>query len=315
MKRTIQAVVLALSAAEVLVVGQGADAMKILADVRAALGGDDRLAAVKTVALDGQSVKAGPDGQSVSNDFEMAMELPDKFMRTEVLGAMGGAPITRRSGFNGDGLIEDIDMPPAMGGAMHMIRMGPSGTMPGGQATPEQIEAQRAMSLAASRREFARLALGMFATSFPVEPMQFSYGGRAESPDGTADIIAVAGQDGFAGKLFIDSQTRLPLMLSWMDKEPIRMTIGGPREQRTAPPTPEEIEKLQQDMAERVKAAEATRRTVEFRVFYGDYRSFDGVKLPTRIQKMTDGVPTEELTIEHVKVNGKIDPAKFAIAK
>jgi hypothetical protein len=317
MKRTVQAMVLAISAAEVLVVGQGTDAAKILAGVRAALGGDARLSAVKTVAIDGQSAKAGPDGQSVANDFEMAIELPDKFMKKDVMGSMGGAPITRRSGFNGGDLIEEIDAPPAMGGGMHMIRMGPSAVMPGGHATPEAIAAQRAQSLAASRREFARLALGMFASSFSVHPLDFSYAGQAESSDGKADVIGVTGPDGFSAKLFIDSRTRLPLMLSWMDKEPIRMTVGGSGGQAVtgSASSPQDMEKLQQEIADRMKALEANRRTVEFRLFYGDYRSFDGIQLPTRIQKMTDGVPTEELTFEHVKVNGKIDPAKFAVAK
>lgn len=313
MKRTVHAVVLAVAAVEVLVVGQNADATKILSDVRAALGGEDKVAAVRTLSIEGQSTKASPDGTSATTDFQMAIELPDKFMKKDVMGSMGGAPITRRSGFNGSGLIEEIEAPPAMGGAMHMIRMSPSG-MPGGHATPEQIETQRAQSIAASRREFARLALGMFAASFPVEPLEFSYGGQAESSDGKADIIDAKSPDGFAARLFIDGKTRLPLMLSWMDKEPLRMTVGGPGGGLQAT-NAQDMEKLQQDMADRMKVAEANRRVVECRLFYGDYQSFGGVKLPTRIQRMIDGVPIEELALERIKVNAKIDPAAFAVSK
>lgn len=69
MKRTVQAVFLGLLAAEVLVVGQGADAKKVLAEVRAALGGDDKVAAVKSLAIQGQVTKSGPDGSSMASDF------------------------------------------------------------------------------------------------------------------------------------------------------------------------------------------------------------------------------------------------------
>ena len=79
--------------------------------------------------------------------------------------------------------------------------------------------------------------------------------------------------------------------------------------------TPQEMAKMQEDMAARVKEAEANRKTVEFRIFYADYKPVDGIKLPTRIQKMTDGLPTEELSLERIKVNGKIDPVKFAVVK
>jgi hypothetical protein len=37
--------------------------------------------------------------------------------------------------------------------------------------------------------------------------------------------------------------------------------------------------------------------------------------MPTRIQRMVDGLPTEEMSLDKIRVNGKIDPAKFAIAK
>ena len=72
---------------------------------------------------------------------------------------------------------------------------------------------------------------------------------------------------------------------------------------------------MQEEMAARIKEAEAKRRTVEYRIIYADYKSFDGVRLPTRIQRMMDGLPTEEMSLEKIKVNGKIDAARFAVAK
>ena len=64
-------------------------------------------------------------------------------------------------------------------------------------------------------------------------------------------------------------------------------------------------------MEQRMKEAEANRRTVEYRIFYGDYKAFAGVQMPTRIQRMIDGQPVEELSLEKIKVNQKIDPKKI----
>ena len=328
MRRTIQALFLSLLAAEVLVVGQGADAKRVLTELRAALGGEEKLSAVKTVAIEGQVTRSGPEGASMSSDFELAFELPDKYMKSDVFANLGGTQLKRRTGFNGAEAFEEMDAPPGMmgGGGMHVMRMSPGGAMPGGQATPDQLAKQRAQILTISRREFARLALGMFGSSFSPMPLEFKYAGQAESPDGKADILEVQGADGFTAKLFVDGKSHLPLMLTWMDKEPLTMTmgpggtsfsggnvqvVGGSR----SVTSPEDAARMQEEMAERMKQAEANRRIVEYRMFYADYKGVDGVKLPTRIQRMMSGLPTEELALEKIKVNGKIDPNKFKVAK
>ena len=61
-------------------------------------------------------------------------------------------------------------------------------------------------------------------------PLTFTYAGEAEAPEGKADVIDVKGEGDFAVRLFVDQKTHMPLMLSWMDKEPLVMTMtsGGP---------------------------------------------------------------------------------------
>ena len=49
--------------------------------------------------------------------------------------------------------------------------------------------------------------------------MTYAYGGQAESPDGKADIIDVTGPDDFKARLFVDADTHLPLMLTYMEPE------------------------------------------------------------------------------------------------
>jgi hypothetical protein len=89
---------------------------------------------------------------------------------------------------------------------------------------------------------------------------------------------------------------------------------GGPPG-NPASMTPEEREKLMREVEAKRKEAEAKLQTVEYRVFYADYKSVGGVQLPHRIQRSIDGKPTEEMIVESFKVNPKIDAKTFQTAK
>ncbi|RPJ64533.1 MAG: hypothetical protein EHM24_22685, partial [Acidobacteria bacterium] len=220
---------------------QGGDAERIMAGVRDALGGK-KLDSVKSLTVEGRSLRTNQAGTTTEHAFEMAMELPDRYMKKEVLSALGNMSVYRTSGFNGDGLINEIDTPPQLSGGGHIVMrvqtVGPGG--PGGPLTPEQQEANRKNLLANTKRDFARMILGMFGTSPAAFPLTFTYGGVAESPDGKADVIDIKGEGEFAARLFVDSQTHLPLMLSWMDKEPmiVQRMVGGSGGAGAPPPPP-----------------------------------------------------------------------------
>jgi hypothetical protein len=355
MAKTIRLITLAsIVAAQAILAAQGGDVDKIMAAARQALGGEKKLDAVKSLAIEGRAMRIRPDGTSTESDFEAAIELPDKFMRRDVLASMGNMSIYRNSGFNGDGVINEIDAPPQLaggGGNVVMFRTaGPGGstmtvgsggtTMSGAAQTPEQQDAGRKAMLVSARQDFARMALGMFARSPAAYPLTMTFAGQAESPDGKADVIEVKGDGDFAARLFIDATTHLPLMLSWMAKEPMNMTRsvtagpggstavvvgGGTAAHAPATPatgqavrgnmTPEDRDKMMKQLDEQMKEAEAKRRIVEYRLFYGDYRAIDGIQVPHRLQRSIDGKPTEEVTFDKVKVNAKIDAKKFAVTK
>ena len=328
----------AFAAAGALVSGQGRNADDLLAGARKALGGD-KLAAVKSLTGVGRTLRATAAGTSMEAEFEMALELPDKYLMRSVMAAMGNMSVYRNTGFNGTQAIDEIDRPPNLQGGNIVIRVaGPGGSaVDPAKMTDEQKAEMNQRRVLANKKEFARLALGMFAASPAVFPLTFADGGQAESADGKADVIDVKGEDGFTGRLFIDAATHLPLMLSWMDREPLVMqmgpggavTAGGGVAMttitRSGPPagspgsagnlSPEEREKFMKDLEARRKEAEAKLRTVEYRVFYGDYRSVGGVLLPHRIQRSIDGKPTEEMIVETFKVNPKIDAKKFQATK
>jgi hypothetical protein len=354
MAKTIRRLMLvSVVAAQAIVTAQGGDADRILAAARQALGGDKKLDAVKSLAIEGRAMRISPAGTSTESEFEVAIELPDKFMRRDVLASMGNMSIYRHSGFNGDGVINEVDAPPQLaggGGNVVMFRSaGPGGstmtvgsggtTMSGAAQTPEQQEAARKATLVAARQDFARMALGMFAKSPAAYPLAMTFAGQAESPDGKADVIEVKGEGDFTARLFVDATTHLPLMLSWMAKEPLTMSrsmssgpggattvaVGGgvshgamaapPGQAPRANMTPEEREKMAKQIDEQMKEAEAKRRVVEYRLFYGDYRAIDGVQVPHRLQRSVDGKPVEEVTFEKVKVNARIDAKKFTVTK
>lgn len=344
MRKVMNGLVVAILAVPALVIGQAGDVNKVLTDMKAALGGADKVAAVKTLTALGRTLRTNASGTTSENEFELAIELPDKYMMRSVLANMGNMSIYRNAGFNGDGLINLIDQPPSLGGGggggvqvfTRVAGGGGSGT-PGASVTPEQKAQSDRLLVLANKRDFARLTLGMFGTSYAAFPVSFTYAGEAEAADGKAHVVDVKGAEDFAARLFIDTKTNLPLMLSWMALEPLApQTVtrgGGPGggqqvvtgggttfssgggAQGGRQMTEEEMKKMMADADARRREAEANRKMVEYRVYYSNFRSVGGLKLPHTMQRSVDGKPTEEMTFESIKVNPKIDSKKFEVTK
>jgi hypothetical protein len=331
--------VVALVAGPALVLGQAGDVNKVLADMRAALGGADKVAAVKTLTAVGKSARTNSQGATTEGDVEFAMELPDKYVARTVIANLGTMSVYRNAGFNGNGVINEVENPPNLsGGGGTVIFRTAGGPAPGQTATPEQKAATDQRMLMAAKKDFARMTVGMFGSSYEAFPLEFSYAGQADAPEGKAHVIAVKGADGFDAKLFVDAKTNLPLMLSWSDKEPMAVTQnvnrgGGPGGGQTmvmggggggtsfssggrgGQMTEEERAKMMADMEARMKEAEAARKVVEYRIYYSNFKAVNGVMLPHTMQRSIDGKPTEETTFEQFKINPKIDKQKFAVSK
>jgi hypothetical protein len=256
-----------------------ANATRVIADARTAMGGDAKLTAIKTFVVTGRTRQVRGDNL-VPIEFEIQAELPDKFARRDEFPAQDAGPTV--TGFNGERYIQSpaSQPPPARPG-------GPP------QPTPQQLEAAARAQLGAAKQEFARLMLGLFAASYPSYPLTFAYAGQAEAPQGRADVIDVKGAGDFAARLFIDSKTHLPIMLSWQARQPPargRGPAGGPPAgpPPAAPPPP-----------------------VENRLYFAEYRSFDGLQLPTRVRRAVAGDTTEETIFDRFRINGRVDPRRF----
>ena len=324
------------------------EAAVVLTSAREALGGEKRIASVKTVVASGQTRQLQGDNL-VPVEFEISIELPDKYVRTDEIPARESGPNSR--GFNGDGLIQSGDAPggpgPRRGGPPppSAAPAPPEGAARGGKP-PDGAAAglpTGAPGGAAGakvgpppspttpiKQDFAKLTLGMFATSFSSYPLSFGHAGQAEAPEGKADVLDVKGGGNFSARLFIDSKTHLPLMLSWTtppnlvpvvagQKPPANLAPGSVIFETPMPPpdsaTPEQKKQFEDDALAARKKAMASARPTENRIYYADYREVDGLKLPFRIRRAVGATTVEETLFDRYRINARVDPRRFEVRK
>lgn len=181
MKRMLCCLAVAVLGVAAPLLAQAPDVNKILADARAALGGEKKLSGVKTLAATGQSIRVTGNASAPAADVELAFELPDRFMKKDVLAMTPNGAVTRTSGFNGDAPINVIDQPPASPGMIQLFRFGPGG--PGeGPSTPEQQEENRKSMLLSAKQDFARMSLGMMLSPLAAYPLEFCTAARRNRP-------------------------------------------------------------------------------------------------------------------------------------
>src|SRR3954467_4265548 len=189
----------------------GRDPAPILAAAREALGGEKRLNGVKNFVATGRTRQVRGDNL-VPIEFEIAVELPDKYVRKDEIPAQEGGPTS--PGFKGGELIQlPVPTTPAASPGAQGRAAGPAGPAPA--PSQAQLDAARNARVATVKQDFVRLTLGMFAASFPSYPLTFSYIGQAEAPQGKADVLEAKAPPNFSVRLFINSQTHLPTMVSW----------------------------------------------------------------------------------------------------
>lgn len=270
-----------------------AKAQQLIDQARAALGGD-KLKSLQGLSATGQYRRTF--GQmEMSGEVNYDLLLPDKMMKTEVMSPIPSLEITRIETLNGDDVWEDQQQHGA-GGGMVMIRRG----LGGPSADPKQAEAALRQGV---RMEFARLLIGWLLTTPSSLPVEYSYAGEAESPDGKADVLDVKGAGGFATRLFLDQKTHRPLMLTYNGLKPRVMTqrvTGALR-------SPEDAEKQMKEM----EAEAAAQPIVEFRIHLSDYRNVNGISFPHKLTRSIENEINEELEITKVKINPQLKPEKF----
>jgi hypothetical protein len=231
-------------ATSTIAVAQDADPAKgasLLAEARKALGGEDKLAAVKRLQASGSVNRAAASNLPVEIDFEIFIESPDKYRLNEDQGIPGGPSQSRTQVLNGTDIWDETttsggNFGGGRGGNFGGGDRGGGGGNFGGGGFPgggrgrgdlngvlggdqagrqggQQIDPER-LKEAQRRQRQADLSRYLFAwllwTDQPV-----NWIGTAESPEGTADVLEMTPQGGTPMRLFLDSKTHMPLMITW----------------------------------------------------------------------------------------------------
>jgi hypothetical protein len=267
-------------------------AADLLAQARAALGGEKPLAKVQGLSCAGTLQRLAGDRQ-IGGELTLDLQLPDKMLRSESISPMGdGALVVTDQGINGDAVLrraKTLNAPAGM-----IIRMPPP-PAPGSDA--------EAQALRNSRAEMARLTVALLLVAPPSLPLEFAYAGEAEAADGKADVLNVKGPASFVAQLFLDKATHRPLMLSYKGVAPqIRVQT-----QRGPAPDGADAHGRGDD-----GAAAGAPPVVDINMFLDDYKPVDGLMLPHHITRAVDGKTNEEWTFTSIKVNPSFKPDTFS---
>ena len=287
-KRTFQdlAAALLLAAATAgLVSAQGADAKAatLVAKLRQALGGESKLALIKSLSLEADMRRVLPaqgsePGPEMSGDIAIDIGDNAHYLFVDSFSPMAGMPqISLGSAIDG----ESAWTGPLSAPSGNVMIRTPSGGDP-------------ALLRTRFERDLTRIYVALLAGTGR-EGIEFTYSGIADSPEGRAEVLDVKGPGGFKGKLFLDEKTSRPMMVVYSEA-PRRMVMqrggpgagGGHGEGPAGAP---------------VTAAPPTPELKEAQMFLSDYKPEGGVSFPRSITiKIQDG-PTEEWTVQKIKVN------------
>jgi hypothetical protein len=278
----------------------------LLADARKALGGDDKLATIKRLQVSGTFLRStGPD-QVVDGDFDVFIELPDKYRRDEITG-FAGANAERTEVLNGADVWDEssggLTAGRGLGGGGGFPRggRGGGGDRGGGgggfrgggfdrgrnpnqnagapQADAGAVEERAKEQQRRTRQaELARLVLvWLLTTDGPV-----TWIGTAQAPEGTADVLELRPANAVPTRLFLEPMTHLPLMITWSGQP----TRGGDIRRRGAG-----------------APALAAQGQTTLELHMGDYKTVNGIKLPHLITRGPEGITQEELKVKSFKFN------------
>jgi hypothetical protein len=318
----------------------------LLAEARKALGGEDKLAAVKRLQVKGE-MRRGQGNNTLEGDTEVFLELPDKFRRNESLSigpGLGGIDRVEvlngneiwdqnsgggrfgRGGFGGGGDFggRGGDFGGGRGGDFGGLRRGGGGGQQNGGAdqAPQGIDPERLkeLQLRNRRAEVSRLLLAFLLTT----DSRVAWVGTAQSPEGTADVLEVKSADGPTTRLFLESTTHMPLMMTWSggNQRGGRGGQGGFRgrgdaaaqggapqgapqvggaEPAAPAPAPQAGAAVDTVQGRRGRGAGGAPATLEMHL--SDYKVVNGVKLPHLITRGTNGQTAEEWAIKSYRIN------------
>ncbi len=298
-----------------------AAAQKIISQAREALGGDAKFKSVQSLSYNGKSrrmvrrMMMGPGGENAAppaptlqeNDFEVDVLTPDKYVRrdTRELNFNNNiATLISHVGFSGDTPIQRTE-------AIGDLPFNPNQMQFGGGGP------DAAAQLRAAKQGFVRAWLG-FAFELPAAYGLTYRSVGPETVNNTAyDVVEASGPDNFSTKLYFDAGSHRLAMIRYKAQVPqggpqfVRM--GGPppggQQPGGAPPTgtPPPGEGQQRVF----QRPAGPMQDVEVEVTFSDYKAVDGIQLPHKIRRSTNGEMNEETEVKKFKINSNPKADKF----
>ena len=269
-------------------------AAELMAQARAALGGDAKLGKVQALSAAGTFQRDVGDRQ-MSGELTIDLQLPDKMVRTDSMNPVGDATVVILQGVNGDQVLRNSRTMGGGPGMMIRVAPPPAGSDAEGQA------------LRNARADLARFALAFLLTAPPSSMVEFTYAGEAEADNEKADVVEAKGQGSFAAQIFLDKKSHRPLMLQYRGVAPqIRIQtqqVQGPNDPARA--------RQAEEAARTAAAAQPPPQVVDITLYFDDYKAVDGVQLPHHISRSVDGKPAEETTFTAIKLNPSFKAGTF----
>jgi len=309
----------------------------LMAEARKAIGGEDKLRAVKTLQSKGV-FKRSQGNNTQEGDVEILIELPNKYRRNELSGFAGGPTQERVEALNGDDTW-DINAAGGFGGGFGGFRRGggggdfggggrrgdggvggggfrgqggqgdQAGGAQAGQGGRGNIDPERLKEFQKRQRqtELARLTLMWLLTT--TDPVVWV--GTAQSPDGNADVLEVKPAEGQATRLFLDQATHMPLMMTTTGgggRGGFNRRGGGPDGGAPAGGPPQGAVPPQGDGPRRGGQGG---QPITIETHLSDYKTVNGIKLPHLITRGVNGQTNEEWEIKSFKINPSLKGNTF----
>ncbi len=271
-------------------VGQDASrAQEVLAQARAALGGEAQLKAIQSLSISGSIRRMMGMGQ-LEGDLSIDLQLPDKYRKSETFSPTLETYATTIQIVNGAEVALDSES-----SGSGMMFNSPNLA----QATPEM----KALIELGVRAEYARVMIVLLLTPPATFPVEFSYIGEEETSGQRADVLEAKGPEGFAARLHLDLKTHLPVMLSYKEK------MRGNVQMRAN--SGESREEMQKRMQDTMAKSSATENEVEIQLRFSDYKPTGGILFPRKISRMTGERLTEEREYSKFKISPTLKPERF----
>jgi hypothetical protein len=283
----------------------------LLGEARRALGGEEKLRAIKTLDVRGD-FKRSAGQTTIEGELQVRLEMPDKLRRDEDLSLPGGGPaVIRTEVLNGSTVWEDI----SGGGGAFIGRFGRGDRAVGGGgggAARDGTGAGRAaidpaqLEQAQRRARQTELSRFMLAWLLNVEG-NATWVATAESPEGKADVIEITPANAPVTRLFLDQTTHMPLMITWQGIAPQLVVAGrgrgGRGGQRAGGAEPGDPG---------ARRGGGAREQATLQMTLGNYKAVNGVKLPHLITRGVNDMTIEEWTIDSYRLNPTFKADVFA---